>query len=965
MAHGYLTPTPVSGRSPIEDMLAKKAKQEIKKALRQTYSKLKDILSGFKGFAKSKSGAIVQYSADVQNVSVKEVSNTEPSIKKMFSGSNSRMLGAGNSSIAKQEVASIPGGSGGIAKRSGGAFTEMPGISSGGGLNAETFFKQATTGVGPSGEYLTNAQRREAFIKSRQEAEKVNSAAPPISPDSGVDIVAAVNRNTQMIVSLVEAVKEQTKTDIRLSEKQEQTSEKLMLRAAAKQEEADLEKGSDLSGFMTPEFFKKVEKNASGDKNDGKGGGGIRSAIGSAIGGAARGAAKKKIIQGGIRKGIRGGPGAAAGAAKGGGGILKGLGRFAKGAGPLAILGAGLEFGGRKAEGQTNVQAGLGTAASVAGGLAGAAKGAALGAALGSVIPGLGTAVGGVLGGLIGGFGGSALAGGAADLATGAFADGGLITRPTFSMMGEGNRAEGVFPLEGTRGKKTFRMFGEGLLNAQLNNDTDFAKLQAKGMKQYFEVEGGGKKLGESLKDFFGNLAGGIASLFGGAANAAEFNPADYLGGGDFAGGGQDMMTLATIAALESGSAQGQADVAQSVYNRLADKTYGKSITDILTRQGQYQVAFKDPTASSGAGTQVADEFKNIRTEDDAVKAMMYYYNKRGMKMTAEQARQKLRGSVAAIQNTELQKKAAQHVGGRTEFLSAGSNVPGAAWRGSGSDNKFFAAYGSGKQMARGAAAAPTGLFMPAGGGGGGGNASIAAAAQSLKGMDTSGGPGGGSVSCVYAVNKVFAKAGVKPPWGGAQSSDAVINAARKAGWQQVGFGDARPGDLWAYDANDGRSGHVGIMMPNGKVLSNSTSQKKFVWEADKGQLLNAYPKNGMTPPGGVFFRPPGGNSGGSVARSPGGGGGGTTMSPIFQRAAAPVPASAANPSTGTSIAAASQQVAMASMGSGTGSPTIVNNYYGGGSQGGPSIQGGSSPGISMEQTGTAIFQELRIRTLA
>ena len=200
----------------------------------------------------------------------------------------------------------------------------------------------------------------------------------------------------------------------------------------------------------------------------------------------------------------------------------------------------------------------------------------------------------------------------------------------------------------------------------------------------------------------------------GGAAPPPESDEKPPGGGGGappVSSGGQEMMTLATIAALESGSAQGQADVAQSVYNRLADKTYGGSIQEILTRQGQYQVAFKDPTSTSGAGTQVADEFKNIKTEDDAVKAIMYYYNKRGQKITPEQARQKFRGSVAAIKDPELQKKAAQHVGGRTEFRGYRTGTPGEVHRGSGSDNYFSVQYGSKQQMVRGAAAVPKGLF--------------------------------------------------------------------------------------------------------------------------------------------------------------------------------------------------------------------------------------------------------------
>jgi hypothetical protein len=64
---------------------------------------------------------------------------------------------------------------------------------------------------------------------------------------------------------------------------------------------------------------------------------------------------------------------------------------------------------------------------------------------------------------------------------------------------------------------------------------------------------------------------------------------------------------------------------------------------------------------------------------------------------------------------------------------------------------------------------------------------------------------------------------------------------------------------------------------------------------------------------------------------------------------------------------AASQQVAMNTMGLTTqgASPTIINNYYSGGNQQGAVNGNGVSPGIGMEQTGTAIFQDLRIRALA
>ena len=141
--------------------------------------------------------------------------------------------------------------------------------------------------------------------------------------------------------------------------------------------------------------------------------------------------------------------------------------RGIKAGGLLTVAMAGLEFGGRKMEGQTNLQAGVGTAASTAGGLAGFAAGAkggaAMGALIGSIIPGAGTAagaaIGGLIGGLAGGFLGSSAAAGAADTITGVnklvpdgeptpgFAEGRVVNAPTKALIGEGGESELVLPM--------------------------------------------------------------------------------------------------------------------------------------------------------------------------------------------------------------------------------------------------------------------------------------------------------------------------------------------------------------------------------------------------------------------------------------------------------------------------------------------------------------------------------------
>ena len=95
--------------------------------------------------------------------------------------------------------------------------------------------------------------------------------------------------------------------------------------------------------------------------------------------------------------------------------------------GLLSAIFAAFEFKGRKDEGQTNLQAGIGTAASTGGGMAGAAAGGKAGAILGGTIGAAfggvgaipGAAIGGVLGTILGGIGGSMAGGAMADAMTG------------------------------------------------------------------------------------------------------------------------------------------------------------------------------------------------------------------------------------------------------------------------------------------------------------------------------------------------------------------------------------------------------------------------------------------------------------------------------------------------------------------------------------------------------------------
>lgn len=135
-------------------------------------------------------------------------------------------------------------------------------------------------------------------------------------------------------------------------------------------------------------------------------------------------------------KGVKGGGFSAETAAQyrqagrsGGGGFGEApRGRIGKIGGILNVAFAGLDFMGRKGEGQSDLQAGVGAGGGLAGGLAGAwaggQAGAAIGAGIGSLFGGVGAApgalIGGIIGSLAGGWKGGELGGNIADKVTGA-----------------------------------------------------------------------------------------------------------------------------------------------------------------------------------------------------------------------------------------------------------------------------------------------------------------------------------------------------------------------------------------------------------------------------------------------------------------------------------------------------------------------------------------------------------------
>lgn len=128
-------------------------------------------------------------------------------------------------------------------------------------------------------------------------------------------------------------------------------------------------------------------------------------------------------------------------------------------------------------------------------------------------------------------------------------------------------------------------------------------------------------------------------------------------------GGNADFWALVAIASLESGTPQGRADVAQSIYNRLASGIYGgKTIKELIVSGNgrQYQPVGR-----------AVREFRSISDKESAINAVMI-----ANKLSKMQAEKFINDTASAIQNKELQKSAAEFVGGRTDFWAQGLVPP-------------------------------------------------------------------------------------------------------------------------------------------------------------------------------------------------------------------------------------------------------------------------------------------------
>lgn len=123
--------------------------------------------------------------------------------------------------------------------------------------------------------------------------------------------------------------------------------------------------------------------------------------------------------------------------------------------------------------------------------------------------------------------------------------------------------------------------------------------------------------------------------------------------------GNADFWTLVAVAAREDSDPQGQADVAQSIYNRVAAGVFpgGTDIRQIILANKQYQPTRDYPKQNPSGKTN--REWYLINSPETAAKATGYDVNT--IKTVAKN-----------ITNPSLQKKAAEYIENRTDFVGKG-----------------------------------------------------------------------------------------------------------------------------------------------------------------------------------------------------------------------------------------------------------------------------------------------------
>jgi hypothetical protein len=188
------------------------------------------------------------------------------------------------------------------------------------------------------------------------------------------------------------------------------------------------------------------------------------------------------------------------------------------------------------------------------------------------------------------------------------------------------------------------------------SNSTDMKNVIAKALQDSVTP-----KVDDILNDLKKQLE--LKVIEGKAKEGATLSPED----GDFSvsGGTEDFWTLVAVASREDADPQGSADVAQTIYNRLASGAYtGKTIKQLITARNQYQPTWDYPNGPTQGSGNPNPEWLAIRDAESAAAAA-------GMEVGA------IKKVAANILDPTLQKNARDFIQGRTDFKAQGQGVTG------------------------------------------------------------------------------------------------------------------------------------------------------------------------------------------------------------------------------------------------------------------------------------------------
>ena len=235
-----------------------------------------------------------------------------------------------------------------------------------------------------------------------------------------------------------------------------------------------------------------------------------------------------------------------------------------------------------------------------------------------------------------------------------------------------------------------------GIFDSTLKNLSAFDFSDSSGL-----MENSIGELTKSLDDLGGGLSSALDVLFAPFKNvpgigeitqepdAYTDQPQQPSQQSPIDGKNSDFWTLVAVASREDGDAQGQADVAQSIYNRARAGNFpgGTSIRNIILEDRQYQPTRDYPKVNPSGKTN--PEWFNIVDAKSAAKATGYKESE-------------IQGVARNIMNSSLQKKAAEFIENRTDFVGRSStpskpSTTDIIQRNSG-DNKFGTFVGAGSQ---------------------------------------------------------------------------------------------------------------------------------------------------------------------------------------------------------------------------------------------------------------------------